>query len=391
MKLPFTIFSSTLFGSPVKNARGGSGRGPGTRVWGACAALLLALPFLANAHDLNSSYTTLTIQGDHLQVVLRIDQTDLLKVWDLDENEDGAVSNDEILLYLDELHDAFQEAVRVVVAGDTLALTPASANIVEDELGNAFVDLAYDAVLRERPWRVTLAAVRLFSDFGPQHKNLAKIVYEGEVQQSIFTVADPVQSFTFEGGSVSLLEQVRQFVWLGMEHIFIGYDHILFLIGLIAVGGTFLNLVKIVSAFTVAHSITLILAALQVVMVPSRVVESVIALSIVYIAVENFLIKDSDQRWMVTFAFGLMHGFGFAGVLTELGLPTKGLVASLLSFNVGVEIGQVMIVSLVFPVILLASRTRWQRQIVYGLSSVILTFGLIWFFQRAFGLEIFPI
>jgi len=120
-------------------------------------------------------------------------------------------------------------------------------------------------------------------------------------------------------------------------------------------------------------------------------VESVIALSIVYIAVENFLIKDSDQRWMVTFAFGLMHGFGFAGVLTELGLPTKGLVASLLSFNVGVEIGQVMIVSLVFPVILLASRTRWQRQIVYGLSSVILTFGLIWFFQRAFGLEIFPI
>ncbi len=373
----------------MKNARRMARGRPRGRVCGS-AALLLSLPLLANAHDLNSSYTTLTIREDQLQVVLRIDQTDLLKVWELDENEDGAVSNDEVLLYLDEVHDAFQEAVRVGIAGDTLALTPASANIVEDELGNAFVDLAYGAVLRERPWRVTLA-VRVFSDFGPQHKNLAKIVYEGEVQQSIFTVADPVQSFTFEGGSVSLLEQVRQFVWLGMEHIFIGYDHILFLIGLIAVGGTFWNLVKIVSAFTVAHSITLVLAALQVVVVPSRVVESIIALSIIYIAVENFLIKNSDQRWMITFAFGLMHGFGFAGVLTELGLPTKGLVASLLSFNVGVEIGQVMIVSLVFPVILLASRTRWQRQIVYGLSSIILTFGLIWFFQRAFGLEIFPI
>ncbi len=168
----------------------------------------------------------------------------------------------------------------------------------------------------------------------------------------------------------------------------IGYDHIFFLLGLILIGGSFLNLVKIVSSFTVAHSITLILAALQVVAIPSRLVESVIALSIVYIALENFFIKKTDERWLITFIFGLMHGFGFAGVLHELGLPTAGLAVSLLSFNLGVEVGQIIIVAVAFPFIYLITKTKWQKQIVYGLSSVIMVFGLMWFLERAFDLDL---
>ncbi len=197
-----------------------------------------------------------------------------------------------------------------------------------------------------------------------------------------------MQEFLFSGKGVSLFDHGVQFFKLGFEHIVIGYDHILFLLGLILIGGSFLNLVKIVSSFTVAHSITLILAALQVVAIPSRLVESVIALSIVYIALENFFIKKTDERWLITFIFGLMHGFGFAGVLHELGLPTAGLAVSLLSFNLGVEVGQIIIVAVTFPIIYLITKTKWQKQIVYGLSSVIMVFGLMWFLERAFDLDL---
>ena len=196
------------------------------------------------------------------------------------------------------------------------------------------------------------------------------------------------QTFALSASNAPVPPLVLQFVWLGMNHIFIGYDHILFLLGLIVIGGSFRNLIKIVTAFTLAHSLTLVLAALQIVLLPTRLVESVIALSIVYIAVENFFVKDSDQRWLITFIFGLMHGFGFASVLTELGLPRSALAVSLVSFNVGVEIGQIAIISLVFPVVQAFSRTRWQKQLVLGLSSVILVFGLIWFLQRAFDVSL---
>ncbi|MFQ5641852.1 MAG: HupE/UreJ family protein, partial [bacterium] len=312
--------------------------------------------------------------------LLGIANEDLL----IDENGDLKVTVDELLVNLDEIHEYFQETVQIIVSGEPLFLQKGGSDILEDELGNVFADLEYVAQLKNRPWKLT-ARVTIFEEIGPKHKNLVKVITGDEVQQAILTIANNEQSFSLSGSGVSLFKQIRQFIWLGMEHIFIGYDHILFLIGLIVIGGSFMNLVKIVSSFTIAHSITLILAALQVVAIPSRVVESIIALSIVYIAVENFLIKDSDQRWLITGIFGLMHGFGFANVLTELGLPTKGLVASLLSFNVGVEIGQIAIVSFIFPVVFVISKTRWQKQLVYGLSGVILIFGLVWFLERAFG------
>jgi hypothetical protein len=163
------------------------------------------------------------------------------------------------------------------------------------------------------------------------------------------------------------------FIRLGIEHIFLGYDHIMFLLALLLLGGRFWTLVKIVTAFTIAHSITLIAAALQWVSLPSRFIETGIALSIAYVAAENFWAKRADHRWIITFLFGLVHGFGFANVLTQLGLPSKGLVASLLAFNVGVEAGQVAIVSVLFPV-----------------SSVILAFGLGWAIERSFDLSFMP-
>jgi hypothetical protein len=201
---------------------------------------------------------------------------------------------------------------------------------------------------------------------------------------------------SLEGESVGA--QLRHFLELGIEHIFTGYDHLLFLVGLLLPGGRFWSLVKIVTAFTVAHSFTLILATLELVTLSPQPVEAAIALSIVYVGGENFFIlgavgrRDSkdlgtaaNKRWIIAFVFGLIHGFAFASLLRELGLPRQGLVPSLLSFNIGVEIGQITVVAIVLPLIFLLQRQRWHRKAILALSALIVVCGLFWFSERIAG------
>ena len=170
---------------------------------------------------------------------------------------------------------------------------------------------------------------------------------------------------------------------LGVEHILTGYDHLLFLLGLILVGGTLRQLLVVVTAFTVAHSITLALAALGVVAPSPAVVEPAIALSIAYVGVENWFVKDAARRWLLTFPFGLVHGFGFAGALAEISLPRSELPLALVSFNLGVEAGQVAILALVLPLLLVLRRRPWFAPVgVRVLSSAIACAGVAWFVQR---------
>jgi hypothetical protein len=242
-----------------------------------------------------------------------------------------------------------------------------------------------------------------------------------------------------------------EFLLLGVEHIFTGYDHLIFLLALLLMGGLtirareetapsragWLHLLAIVSSFTLAHSVTLALAALDLVTLPSQLVEAGIALTIVFVGVENILRAEARRRWIVTFLFGLVHGFGFAHVLREIGLPQSGFVLSLLGFNLGVELGQLAVVALLYPIIALLSRGRlglsagllnlvllglffgalvlagvpvsWQpaaaaaalvafmlglrrwgyrRAVVQAGSAVIVLFGLFWLIQRALGLSL---
>jgi len=193
------------------------------------------------------------------------------------------------------------------------------------------------------------------------------------------------------GRPLSTLDNVRDYAALGVEHIFTGYDHLAFLFALLIIAagaagtaGTMplaaagdagsearsqsrarnglLAVVRVVTAFTLAHSVTLCLSGLGVLSLPSRLVESFIAASIGYVAIENLLRPAPRHRFLLTFLFGLVHGFGFASVLKEVGLPRSGLLLSLLSFNVGVEAGQLLVVALAFPVLyLLASRGGEQK------------------------------
>jgi hypothetical protein len=139
-----------------------------------------------------------------------------------------------------------------------------------------------------------------------------------------------------------------------------------------------------VTSFTAAHSITLALATLGLVSVPSRAIESLIALSIAYIAIETFMGKALINRWKITFLFGLVHGFGFSNVLKEMALNRRELAISLFSFNGGVEIGQLVFVCVVFPMVYCATASQWKHQFLTVSSLLIAALGMYWFVQRAF-------
>jgi len=219
---------------------------------------------------------------------------------------------------------------------------------------------------------------------GSNQHTLALIVWTGGSQQFAFG-ADARET------SVAVAEQARasrgagSFFALGIEHILTGYDHLLFLLALMLRGGGLWSLLKIITAFTIAHSITLALAALDVVVLPGALVESVIALSIAYVALENLLPRYAvSRRWAVSFLFGLVHGFGFSSVLREIGLPKENLLLSLLNFNLGVEAGQLTVVLLVVPVLMRLKSRSWEPRMVATVSGVILAVGLVLFVERAF-------
>lgn len=229
--------------------------------------------------------------------------------------------------------------------------------------------------------RTLLIRDDMFDVLGADHHTLARIDFLDRTVQFAFSPDARETTVTLErtpaGGFLS-------FTRLGVEHILSGWDHLLFLLVLLLRGGHWLSMAKIVTAFTLAHSVTLALAALDVVALPDRLVEAIIALSIAAVAAENlFLRAIVARRWLVSFAFGLVHGFGFSSVLRELGLPTKGLLLSLFGFNLGVELGQAAVVALALPVLAVVRRTRWERRVVWSTSAAILVVGVALFVERA--------
>ncbi len=194
--------------------------------------------------------------------------------------------------------------------------------------------------------------------------------------------ADPHQGETDPGETASDAGAFSRFFALGVEHIWTGYDHLLFLFAVLLAGGGLWRLAAIVTSFTVAHSITLGAAATGLVHLPVAPVEAVIALSIVYVAVENILERGADRRALVTFAFGLIHGFGFASVLAETALPAGEVVVPLLAFNLGVEAGQLAVLLAVVPVLAVMQRGPRAHAVKVALSAVIALCGAAWAFER---------
>jgi hydrogenase/urease accessory protein HupE len=233
----------------------------------------------------------------------------------------------------------------------------------------------------------SLSVTAILFPYDTAHQTFVNF-YEGDAltSQAILDRSHPTLEY-FVGGRQGVLAVIRKFVPAGIHHILIGPDHLLFLVGLLLLGGSIRRLLVVVSAFTVAHSITLSLAALNLVTPPSRLIEPAIALSIVYVGVDNLMVgRGRDVRAWIAFAFGFIHGFGFANVLREMNLPSPALGWSLFSFNLGVEIGQLLVVVAVASA-LIALRSRNEaagRRLAFAGSVAVILMGAFWFVQRVF-------
>jgi hypothetical protein len=248
---------------------------------------------------------------------------------------------------------------------------------------------------------------RLLFDIDPQHRGLVRVDDgRGGAAPIVVTAQDHRRTVDWAGGA-STRSSLGSFVVEGVRHIWGGLDHLLFLTALLlpavlrrrdgawapvaAIRPALADVVRTVTAFTVAHSLTLSLAALHVVSLPARLTESAIAASVVLAAANNIWPVFGRDRWVVAFALGLLHGFGFASVLSDLGLPRGRLLSSLLGFNLGVELGQLAVVAGCLPIGYLARRTAAYRRItVPGLSLSLAVIAMIWFVERAFEVSLLP-
>lgn len=233
------------------------------------------------------------------------------------------------------------------------------------------------------PGQIFYDATKLLAAQGSKGKHLVTLVGTENAGEIMLYPADP--ALDLSKPLMTTWQLMLKFGEAGVEHIITGYDHLCFLFALILWAHRVWPVVKIVTAFTVSHSITLSLAALNVFTLPSTLTESLIAASIVFVAVENFFSRNIDKRWRVTFLFGFIHGFGFASALSEMGVPQNAVAPALASFNIGVELGQIAIVLIVMPILLYIDRhTKGERHnmLVYAGSTIIALFGLYWLLER---------
>lgn len=372
------------------------------RILFAVAWLLFCAP--AWAHKPSDSYLSLSIQNDHVEGQWDIALRDLADAVGLDNDGNGQLTWGEVRGKHAEIR-AYALSHLALSADKQTCTTQVLEQLIDHHTDGAY------SVLRFRsncggPIERLGVDYRLLFDIDAQHKGLLRLTQGGLTSTAIFSRESPAQEFSI--AQRSRWNESIQFIHEGIWHIWLGFDHVLFLLALllpavlIRVEGRWQamgdlssacrNVVSIVTAFTVAHSLTLSLAALDVVRLPSRLVESTIAASVVLAALGNLYPMMTSHRWMMALGFGLIHGFGFAAVLTDLGLPQDSLLLSLVSFNVGVEIGQLAIVAAFLP-LAFSIRHSWSypRLVLTGGSLAVIVIALVWFTERAFDLQLFPI
>lgn len=342
---------------------------------------LFLLPAYAHWADLAAA--EVTVQESAVNVVLTY-ATGLTAF--ADDNKNSKLSAREIKAHQKQLEAFFADKIRLNSAVRSLEVAPAESEVSLPSLGPSA--RVHSTVLLTYRWEKPITRLKInYSLFLPGVSTascVATILVGGKVYEVVFT---PTQQ-EFVLGQEQAPVDFLGFLELGINHILSGFDHLLFLISLLMLGGGLRYLLKVITAFTLAHSITLSLTALGLLSLPGRFIESGIALSIAYVAAENLFRKDTSKllrsRWAVTFFFGLIHGMGFADILREMGLPKDNLLGSLVGFNLGVEVGQLAVVIPVFLLLLLLKRLPWEGWVRRAVSVGAVAVGLIWFVQRAF-------
>lgn len=355
----------------------------------------------ACADKFSDSYLSISAAGDKIEGQWDIALRDLDFAVGLDQDGNGALTWDEVRTRHAAIA-AYALARLSLSTPDGICTARPTQQLIDQHSDGAYSVLRFSATCPSTVKTLTIRYSLLF-DIDPQHKGLLKLVVHGVASTAIFSPEHRAQSFQFE--QLSRFEHFSEYVKTGIGHIWIGFDHLLFLFSLLLPSvlilsgsrwapspgfkGTLVNVLKIVTAFTLAHSITLTLATLQIIALPSRWVESAIAASVIVAALNNLFPVIRERRWLVAFAFGLVHGFGFASVLTDLDLPRSALLLALVGFNLGVEIGQLTIVALFLPVAYVLRKTWFYRKMVFTVGSMFIIFlASVWFVERAFNLQL---
>lgn len=387
--------------------------------------LTLALFFVSpssfahnSSKDISAVRFKLKKDSVEAQFAISFPDTDL--VLKFDKNGDDAISPEEIATILNELKDLAAKELEVYFDGHRMTPAQVLANRQES---NFEIYLLFNDV----PAPKLKVHSTLLRRMGPAHQEFITIVEdkasfqrlmtgeepEAQLAEYIFTPDKLEAEFTWKrmqtafGGNDSSATQISSasafvtFVKAGIHHILIDEktstdksgashtsysitDHLLFLIALLVMCERFIDVIKIVTSFTVAHSITLTCAAMNIVSVPGRIVEPLIAATIVYVGVENLLkLKTLRWRWIITFTFGLIHGFGFATAFKEMFGSTGSVLMRILSFNLGVEIGQILIAALVLPIVwYLRKHPTLAPKWVPVTSAIVVLMGAWWLVER---------
>ena len=359
----------------------------------AALGLLLALG-TAHAHKPSDSYLALRADGASVRGQWDIALRDLEYAIGLDADGDGAITWGELKARQAQV-DSYALAHLALHADGKPCVLSVAEHLVDEHSDGAYAVLRFDADCGVERYEAVEVRYSLFFDLDPTHRGLVRVQQAGDTITAILGPERPSLQIRAEGRTrwQQFVDYAREGVW----HIWIGFDHVLFLLSLLlpsVIGArrfadTFWDVFRVVTSFTVAHSITLALAALSVVQLPSRLVESAIALSVVLAALNNVWPVVGEKRWMVAFGFGLIHGFGFASVLADLGLPRDTLMLALVGFNLGVECGQLAIVAAFLP-IAYASRHTWAyRRLLYFAGSIAIAIvASLWLVERAFDVRL---
>ena len=394
-------------------------------------ALLFGAP--ARAHNVDTSYARVRIFADHLEVRLTCDIFTLQRIVpDLDANRDGGLSRAELRRATPAIQKFFRERVKIEINEAASDLgeakdpfwpldAPDPIPAAAWHTNEALVSFGFD-----KPLAISVKSVALlfetFRVFGDRHSVLGVFEYRGQSTEVVFTVAEPDYLFDVafaasgipapkaapapapkneignDTGSAKPAAPHRSNaddspVWshfkMGIEHILTGFDHMCFLLALLVVS-RLRPIIAIVTSFTIAHSITLILAVLQIVTLPKALIECSIAVTIIYVALENIWRKEYAHRWVLTFFFGLIHGFGFANAINPQELPPETKAKSLFVLNLGIEAGQLAVVLVLLPITVVLAKWKYGPRAKVAISITVALLGFAWFLDRAFNLGLMP-
>jgi hypothetical protein len=366
------------------------------------AALALLLASAASAHKPSDSYLSLVVGEQRVVGRWDIALRDLEHAIGLDRDGDGALTWGEVKAKHGDIAAYALARLELSSAGAACATAP-TQHLIDEHSDGAYAVLRFAGDCAAAIEALDIRYSFLF-DLDPMHRGLAQVQSGDLTQTSIFSPERPI--WHVRTGSSNLTQQLAAYLREGVWHIWIGLDHILFLLCLLLPAArrqrhrfqepshrsapVWIEVVQVVTSFTVAHSITLSLAALGILSFPARLVESAIAASVVFAALNNIRPMVTRRLWLIAFSFGLVHGLGFASVLADLALPRDARLLALLGFNLGVEVGQLVLVGLFFGLVWALRRLDviWPQWAAPLPACVIAIVAAIWFIERAFGVAL---